>query len=157
MNLDSKYARALENLGLCYEALGDFPKAVDAYKAAINLRLAEDSKDVEAYSYYGTLLARLGQNSEAEATLEKALAINPRSFRANYELGKLNLERGELEQAERYLFAAVKLDGNFSQTYYLIGRLFAKEHRMPDAQRYFAVFQQLNSIAANREFPYPRQ
>ena len=155
LKLDSKNVKALENLGLCYEALGEFTKAADAYKEAINLRSAQPtSKDVEAYAYYGTLLARLGQNAEATTMLQKALAVNPQSFRANYELGKLALDNGDLEQAEHYLFAAVKIDPTFSQTYYLIGRMYRKEHRMPDAQNYFAVFQQLNKVPANREFPY---
>jgi tetratricopeptide (TPR) repeat protein len=158
LHLNPKHVRALENLGLCYEALGEFSKAVDSYKQAITLRSAEpNSKDVEAYAYYGTLQARLGQNTEAVATLQKALSINPRSFRANYELGKLSLDHGDLDQAERYLFAAVKLVPTFSQTYYLIGRMYIKEHRQQDAQNYFAVFQQLNNIPANREFPYPRE
>jgi len=157
LKLDSKHVRALENLGLCYEALREFTKAGEAYEEAIKLRSAErDSKDVEAYSYYGALLAKLGQNAEATVILQKALAINPRNFRANYELGKLFLDHGDLRPAENYLMEAVKLCPTFSQTYYLIGRMYVKQHRFPDAARYFAVFQQLNSNPASREFPFPK-
>ena len=158
LKLAPHYVRALENLGLCYEALKEFTKAAEAYQKAIEVRSAElNSKDVEAYSYYGELLAKLGRNAEATAVLHKALAINPRSFRANYELGRLFLDRGDLGQAEHYLLEAATLAPTFSQTYYLIGKIYLKEHRPPDAARYFAVFRELNKIPTNREFPYPRE
>jgi len=158
LKLDPKHVRALENLGLCYEALQEFTKAAETYQKAIKLRSAEpNSKDVEAYSYYGALLVKLRQNTEAEAILQKALTINPQCFRANYELGKLFLDRGDFRPAEHYLLEAATVGPSFAQTYYLIGKIYAKEHRPQDAARYFAVFQQLNRIPANREFPYPRQ
>jgi tetratricopeptide (TPR) repeat protein len=41
LKLQPGYPRALENLGLCFEALQDFPKALDCYRQAIAL---EDAK-----------------------------------------------------------------------------------------------------------------
>jgi len=158
LSLDPKNVKALENLGLCYEALQDSTKAAEAYQQAISLRSDEpSSKDVEAYAYYGALLAKLGQTDQATVILQRALAINPQSFRANYELGKLYFDQGNLAHAEQYLLQAAKLDSTFAQTYFLLGKICTKEHRMPDAQNYFAVFQQLNLVPANREFPYQRQ
>lgn len=158
LRLRPAYPRALANVGLCYEALQEFNKAGDAYKEAIKQeQAAPQSKDVEPFTYYGALLAKLGQNTEAMKMLQKALTINPGSFRANYELGKLFLSRGDFQNAEKCLSKALTLDPQFSRTYYLMGRLYDKEHHVQDAARYFAVFQQLNEIPANREFPFTKQ
>jgi tetratricopeptide (TPR) repeat protein len=148
--------KALENLGLCYEALQEFPEAAEAYQKAIKYGEAEGaSVDVEPDALYGALLAKLRRNVEALTILRKAVTTNPQSFRASYALGKLLLDNGDLGQAEHYLLEAAALDPKFAQTYYLLGRIYSKEHRNADAESYFAVFQQLNKVPANRDFPYP--
>lgn len=156
LRLHPGYPHALANLGLCYEALQEFDKAADAYKEAIKLEEGKPrAADVEPFAYYGALLSKLGQNTAALMMLERALATDPSYFRANYELGKLLLRQGNLKGAAKYLGKALTLDPTFAQTYYLVGRLYEKEHRSQDAARYFAVFQRLNTIPANREFPFP--
>lgn len=158
LKLQPTYPRALANVGLCYEALQEFEKAENAYKKAIEQNQAEpESENIEAVDYYGALLARLGRYPEAIKTFETALAINPKDFRAYFELGKMFLTNGEFTNAQRYLSRAIVIDPKFSRTYYLMGRLCEKEHRVKDATRYFGVFQELNTSPENREFPFPKQ
>ena len=157
LKLAPTHLRALENAGLCYEALQESAKAAEVYQAAIKLESGETHpNDVESYALYGALLSQRGRNADAITILQKALVINPQSFRANYELGKLFLDSADLPRAEHYLLQAATLTPTFAQTYYLLGKIYSKEHRTPDAESCFAVFVQLNKIPANREFPYPK-
>ena len=148
------FPRALENLGLCYEALRDDAKATEAYLEAI--ALAKNSigpKDVEAFAYYGALLARLGQSDKALPVLREAVALSPKSFRANFELGRVLLAAGHLEEAENSLLTSAHLAPNFSRTYYLLGTLRQKQNRPAEADRYRGVFKELDKSVENREFP----
>jgi tetratricopeptide (TPR) repeat protein len=156
-NLESKNARVLENLGLCYEALQEYTKATNVYRRAIKIvSVRPSSNDAEPYAFYGSLLVECKKNEEALAILKRALSINPMSFRATYELGSIYLSEGDFHNAKQFLSSALKLDPQFAQTYYLMGRVYVKEHRFEDAKRFFAVFQRLNESPANREFPFPK-
>src|SRR5437899_10350599 len=63
LKLRPNYPGALGNLGLCYEALQNYPKAVETYKAAIHFEQAiQGSDDAELLVYYLILLTRLVQD-----------------------------------------------------------------------------------------------
>ncbi len=83
----------------------------------------------------------------------EGVKASPRSFTANYQLGKLLLGVGRLEEAETFLLAAMALYPKFSRTYYLLGRLRQKQDSPEDAQSYMATFQELDRVSENRVFP----
>jgi tetratricopeptide (TPR) repeat protein len=154
LNIQPYYPRALENLGLCYEALRDTPKAIEAYESAITHEASQRGvKDVEPYAYYAVLLDKKGRRERGLNLLREAVKLNPNSFRANYELGRLLLADKDLGGAEIYLQRAVTLSPNFSRTYYLLGKLRNMQNRPDDAERSWARFEDLDKTAANRDFP----
>jgi len=154
LQIQPQYPRTLENLGLCYEALQDFPKAFENYRRAIALEDAKRGrKNAEPYAYYGRLLLDRQQIEEALPVLRRAVEVSPRSFLANYELGRCLLSRGVLMEAEHVLWAAADLDPKFPQTYYQLEKLCQREQRPKEAAQYQAKFEQLNRNPENREMP----
>jgi len=154
LKLHSGYRKALENLGLCYEALQDYPNATQAYLDAIALEERQAGpKHAEPYAFYGAMLARSSESEKALSVLREAVTASSRSFVANYHLGKLLLNLGRIEEAERFLLAAADLAPKFSRTYYLLGNLRQKQNRRPEAERYFEMFKEFDRVTENRVFP----
>jgi tetratricopeptide (TPR) repeat protein len=154
LKLEPGYRKALENLGLCYDALQEHLQATEAYQKAISLEEGQKgARHAEPYAYYGAMLARLGESEKALAVLRRGIELSPKSFVANYHLGRILLNLGDTDEAERFLLAAASLDPTFSRTYYLLGNLRKKQNRKEDAARYQAKFQDLDRRPENRIFP----
>lgn len=154
LKLQPGYRKALENLGLCREALGDFTQATEDYKMAIELEEAQRGpKHGEPFGYYGAMLTRMGKWEEALQILRKGIAASPKSFVVNYELGRVLLTLGQPEEAEHYLLIAEQLAPAYPRTYYLLGKIHQKQRRADEAKQDFAKFEQLNKGAENIGFP----
>jgi len=85
--------------------------------------------------------------------LRESVAVSPRSFVANYHLGRLLLTLGDNAEAEKFLLTAADLDPKFARTYYLLGNLRKKQNRREEAERYWALFKDLDKVPENRVFP----
>jgi Flp pilus assembly protein TadD len=72
----------------------------------------------DPYVEYGVLMANQGETEKSISLLEDGLSKNPRSARANFELGRVLFKAGQLENAERYLHNAATLDPNFSRPHF---------------------------------------
>ncbi len=154
LKLQPEYPRAQENLGLCYEALQEFPKAFDCYRQAIaGEETKKGQKNAEPYAFYGRSLLDQRQTSEGLAVLRRAVEVSSRSFIANYELGRGLLSSGELKEAEHFLLVAKDLDPQYPQTHYLLGKLCQREQRPREAAQHWARFENLNRNPENRDLP----
>ena len=154
LRIQPGFRKARENLALCYEALQDFPEAIQAYQEAIALEKTQGGpQHGEPYAFYGALLARLGKSEEALSVLRQAVAVSPRSFVANFHLGRVLLTLDRLQEADKFLHAAADLAPKFSRTYYLLGKLRQKQSRTADAERYWARFKELDQAPDSRKYP----
>jgi tetratricopeptide (TPR) repeat protein len=154
LKIQSNYRKALENLGLCYETLGDYLKATQAFTEAISLEKAQvGSKHGEPFGYYGAMLAKMGRPEEALRVLREGLAVCPDSFVINYELGRVLLTLNNLPEAEQCLLSAEKAAPKYARTYYLLGELHRKQHRLKEANQDWAKFEELSKAAENTGFP----
>ena len=100
----------------------------------------------------------LGQNDKAEASLRRALSLEPTNAAANLNLAMLLAEMNKLGEAEQAFRAVLKADPKSAQAAYNLGVMLSKEHPVeaiawcqkaaalrPDEPKYaytFAFFQQ---------------
>jgi predicted TPR repeat methyltransferase len=121
--------KALHNLGVALEALGQTGEAESSYAAAI------EANPEGPLSYYS--LARLQQLSNraeaAEAGYRRALALDPGLAEAHFNLGQLLLERGEAGDAERALRAAEQAGNQGPGVASLLGDALFAQRRLDEA------------------------
>jgi protein O-GlcNAc transferase len=154
LKIRSHYRKALENLGLCYEALGNYPEAAQAFLRAIALEEVQTGpKHGEPFAYYGAMLTKLDEARKALPILREGMAASPKSFVVNYELGRALLIIGHLDEAEHYLLIAGQLAPSYPRTYFLLGKVHEKQHRSTEAARDLAKFAELNKGAESVGFP----
>jgi tetratricopeptide (TPR) repeat protein len=135
--------KAEENLGLCLEAKNQNEAAIAAYRKAIELDLSSPSRTEQPYLDLGKLLTTLNRAEEAIPVLSQAVAINPQSAPARYELGRAQFAAGHSEKACMQLEESVRLDPQNSGTHYLLGRVYKRMGRNGDAAAQFKLTEQL--------------
>jgi tetratricopeptide (TPR) repeat protein len=155
LEADPQYRKALENLGLTYQALGDYGRASKSYEQAIEREQSQPSntKHGEPFGYYGSMLLEMNEPDRALQVLREGVAASPRSLIVNFELGRVLYALNRPDQARDYLVVAEDLAPSYAQTHYLLGRLYGKQQQEQKAKQEFEKFQQLAKDPANREFP----
>lgn len=149
-----QYRKASENLGLAYQALGDYQQAAQAYEHAMRREKSESgSKHGEPFGYYGSMLVDLGKLNEAVRVLQEGLEFSPKSFVVNFELGRALNDLDQLERAEQFLNAAQTLAPNYAQTHYLLSRIYHRQKRASEAEEELKRFQALKDSRVNFDFP----
>jgi tetratricopeptide (TPR) repeat protein len=149
---DPQYRKALENLGLSYQAVNDYANAAKYYQEAIEREKTDNTKHGEPFGYYGAMLIEMGQPKQALPVLQEGVAASPRSMIVNFELGRVLFALDQPQQAQHFLEVAENLDPKYAQTHYLLGRLYNQQKRAPQADQEFKKFQELDKNPANREF-----
>lgn len=100
---DSIYEQKMARGVLAFES-GKFPEAAGEFRAA----LSEKPDDPAATLYLGIAQSRSG-DPLAESTLKRAVGLNPKDARANFELGVLYYRRNIPEEANDYFDTAASL------------------------------------------------
>ena len=100
---DSVYEQKMARGVLAIES-GKYLDAAGEFQAA----LSEKPDDPAATLYLGISLSRTG-DPRAESTLKRAVALNPKDARANFELGVLYYRRDIPEEANDYFDTVVSL------------------------------------------------
>ena len=141
LRMDPGSYKAYDNLGLCYEALGDSEQAVRHYLTAIKLVETEHPKYDWPYANLANLLI---DRNDLQRGLEAASAAarrNPHSARNFFLAGKALVRLERYRDAQRWLERSVALDSDHSQALYWLSRVYTRLGNIGKARRALADFE----------------
>ncbi|MCI0420714.1 MAG: tetratricopeptide repeat protein [Acidobacteria bacterium] len=153
IELDSKFAKAYDNLGLCYEGLGQYDEALRSYQKAVELNREFPLRSGWPALNLGMLLAKLGRVDEAESYLNESLRHNPNLAQGHYQLGMILEKKDRLEQAIQELQKAATLDDFYSEPHYALGRIYRRRGQRKEAEAALAAFERLKAVKRSRSDP----
>ncbi|MCU0303649.1 MAG: tetratricopeptide repeat protein [Thermoanaerobaculales bacterium] len=123
------FAFAGHNLGNLAARLGDSERAVEMYRAALEV----DGLFIPAKMNLAVLLSSLGRNDEAEVLLREVLDAQPEDGQATYSLGLLLAEMGRVDEAVALLERTVELEPDWVRAHYNLGLALQAVGRIEDA------------------------
>jgi cellulose synthase operon protein C len=103
---DPGYAGLSEQKGLLLESRGEYARAAESYRLA----LEKDPADTAMLLRYGAALVSAGNLDVAEQTLAKVVREMPNSAEAEYFIGRIAFARGRTPDALTHFDRAVGLD-----------------------------------------------
>ena len=151
IELDPNMMRAYNNLGLCFDALGQFDEAIQSFSRAIELNRRQEQPSPWPPLNVAASLISLNRLDEAVARLHEALTYNPRFPQAHYQLGLVLEKEGKFNEAIVPLQQAIELDPLYPEPHYTLGRIYQRQGKREEAQEQIEKFKKL------RKEPYPLQ
>jgi len=126
LRINPKSYRAFDNLGLCYESLGDSETATRYFLTAIKL-VENDAPDYDwVYANLANLLLEKGDAEKAFAAASKAADRNPYSARDFYLGGKALAALGKNDLSANWLERSASLDPKYPEPLYLLARVYTQ-------------------------------
>jgi adenylate cyclase len=110
--LDPNYARAYAGIADCDSALHAWRAAEVSMDGVMEMSakaLSLDPDLAEAHASRGTALHESGRHDEAIAEFERALALDPNLYEANFFYARFFLDRGDFEKAAKFLECAAEI------------------------------------------------
>ncbi len=122
-----------ENFAEFLEYIGDFKRSASEWQQACELSPCNPF----AFCQAGRMLARAGQEADAQAALLKAISLHPRYFEAWLALGKSRFAEEQYEPALKNYEQARQLQPNDPGVYYEMGRTFSLLKRTAESLKCF--------------------
>ena len=151
IELDPNMMRAYNNLGLCYDSMGQFNEAIQSFTRAIELNRKQKQPSGWPPLNLAVSLISLNRLDEAVARLHEALTYNPKFPQAHYQLGLVLEKERQFEEAIVSLQQAIELDPSFPEPHYALGRIYQRQGKRKEAQEQIEKFKKL------RKESYPLQ
>jgi Flp pilus assembly protein TadD len=145
------FARAHDNLGLCYEALNQPDEAVPHYREAVRLNRLDGRRSGWPALNLGILLRARGDLEEAEKLFREALTYDQRFAPGYYQLGALLEQRGRMDDAVKALRQATSVDAAYAEPYYALSRIYRRQGQTAKADAAMTTFQRLHDAQRARE------
>ncbi|HEX4948382.1 MAG TPA: tetratricopeptide repeat protein [Blastocatellia bacterium] len=143
--LDPTMMRAYDNLGLCYDHLGNPEAAVKNLRKAIELNRTQTKPSPWPLVNLAGLLLAKNELGEAQTLLLEAIRHDPQLPQAYYHLGQVYDKQGKATEAIAVLSRAVALDATYPEPHYTLSRIYQKQGNQEKAQQALATFQQLKT------------
>lgn len=141
LELDAGDYKAQTYLGLSAEVLHLPDTALTLYRSAIELSNQRGEPYAWAYLSLAKLLRQRGDEREALATIEEAVAKCPEPHELTL-LAEMLVARGETPRAEQLLRRAIAIDGSLSEPHYRLALLLRRAGKSEEAKREMALFQE---------------
>ncbi|MDP8215064.1 MAG: tetratricopeptide repeat protein [Candidatus Euphemobacter frigidus] len=135
LNYSPGSVTALSNLGSTYLEKGNFPRAEEYYRMALE-SFSTPSTTVAVYTNLAEALWEQGRKDEALRTLKNAIRIYPWFPRAFYTRGRFFYREGEVVPALKDYESALKLTPYNYLVYDYLAELFASQHYWEEAEDY---------------------
>ncbi|HEY2469514.1 MAG TPA: tetratricopeptide repeat protein [Terracidiphilus sp.] len=126
IELDPKFARAYDNLGLCYYYENQNDLAVANFQKAIELERVSANPSPWPYLNLGITQQFLNQLPESEKSLREALRVDPDFIKAHFQLGTVLEDRGQPGAALAELKEAARLDPSYPEPHMAMARIYRK-------------------------------
>jgi len=143
LEIDPRFMKAHDNLGLSYEALGRNDDAIRSYESAVRLNRDLKSPSPWPAVNLGLLLSRLDRLDEAEALFRESLRCDPRFAQGHYQLGVVLEKKQRPAEASSELEEAARLDPAYPEAQYALARLYRRSGEVEKADRALELFQKL--------------
>jgi tetratricopeptide (TPR) repeat protein len=143
VRLDPAFAKAYDQLGLCYAGLGRNDEAIRTYQNAIRLNEAQSLTSPWPSMNLGTLYMRLDRLKEAEITLRKSITVERRFPVSHFRLGQVLEKEGRRKEAVQELIEASRLDPTYPEPHYALARIFRRQDDHKSAAEQLSQFQKL--------------
>ena len=135
------------------ESEGDFPRAVEQYRKALEM----DPTLPGIHRALGVAIMSAAQSEasllEAEKHFGLELAINPGDAHSEYQLGEIDWARHQIEQARKRFTRAIELLPNFTDALIALGKVLISQAQPDKALNYL---QQAVRIDPENEVAYYR-
>ena len=155
VRLNPAFAKAYDQLGLCYAGLARHQDAIEAFQQAIRLVQQQSLRWPWPSMNLGTLYLRLERLDEAEAALRQSLALEPDFPVAHLRLGRVLEKRQQPAEAIRELKEAARLDPTYPEPHYALARIYKKQDDPKAAQDELRIFQQLRNVDKQKGITRP--
>jgi tetratricopeptide (TPR) repeat protein len=148
-NFDDEVNKAIENFnrGKKYFEEGNYEKAVEAFKRAVNKYPKRD----DTYFYLGYSYSALGQSKPAIEAFQKVLDLDAKHFTALFNLGNAYADEGQYEKAIESYHRVTTLQANVPRVYYNMGVAYIELNRSEDAVK---AFREATRLRADHAMAY---
>ncbi|MGH9840691.1 MAG: tetratricopeptide repeat protein [Blastocatellia bacterium] len=143
IQLDPQMARAYDNLGLCYDYLGQYDEAIKHYNTAIRLNRKQARPSAWPHLNLAVTLTAKEDLDGAENQLREALRYDGRLPQAHYHLGLVLEKRGKYTEAIESLRQAVTHDPSYAEPHYTMGLIYQRLGEKELAREEMELFQKL--------------
>jgi tetratricopeptide (TPR) repeat protein len=147
LKIDPQSYKAYDNMGLCYQALGDSEMATRYFLTAIKM-VEKDHPDYDwPYANLANLLLEKGDAKQAFAAASKAADRNPLSAHNFYIGGKALCKLEKTDLCMNWLERSVSLDPNYPDPLYLLAKVYAQLGQEQKAKQTLEKFRAVKAKA----------
>ncbi|MBA7580091.1 Photosystem I assembly protein Ycf3 [subsurface metagenome] len=146
--IPSLKAWAYFQIGYCYDELGNYTKATEAYKQAIHI----DPDDAEAHYNLGCAYDGLGSHKDEIEAYKQAIHIDPDYIEAHYNLGVTYYELGFYKDAIEAFKQAILIDPDFAIAHGGLGYAYLLIGDRNSALNEYKILKELDIDLANELF-----